>query len=264
MSKPFLNKSDAGLTRRIGRDISDYERAMVREREKTDESTRKAEAHKKELERIKKLKNKSAKDDEAEEEEEEDDGGGLDPMQTMKPAKTKKEKDPMLEAVQQQAKVVNVEDSFRRGSHFGAKHLKTPEFGTHPVSARSWDQTSAPVFVSLKPLAALPVEGEARLAGHVPKTDKGFWRRAPGAINKVPEPPPKRTQIRLEPADHRNDAFDPPSDRAWLPNYEEHVSNPVGDSGLMVHTFTSFSRRRKQWPKRDEGRGGVTPSMWAH
>lgn len=252
-SRPFLQRSDAVLTSRIRRDVSDYERAMLREREKQEEHAKATELHKKELEKIK-MARKTPVTEEASPEGDEE-GDEEDPLRKTQKAATGK--DPMFEAVKQQAKAVNYQDSFRRGSHFGAKHHKTPEFGTHPMSARMWERNCEPVFVSLKPLALPPVEGLPRLAGHVPKTDKGFWRRTPGVV-KVPEPPPKRTIPRLEPADHRNDPFDHPPPRSWL--HDEPHDSPT--SGRMTHTFTSYARRKKHWPCKDEGRG-IAPPMWA-
>lgn len=260
-SRPFLQRSDAALTSRLRSDISDFERARVREREKADELLRKAEVHKKELEKIRKANKMRNQDGEKEVQQEGDEDNEEDPMQsTLKPAKTAKEKDPGLQVVQQQAKGQVVEDSFRRGSHFGAKHLRTAEFGTQPMSERVWERNSEPIFVSLKPLAALPVEGAHRLAGHVPKSDKGFWRRTPGAINKVPEASPKRTVLRLDPADHSIDPYDHPPARSWL--HEEPIRGDPPESGLMSHTFTSYARRKRDWPRTDQGRG-LAPPLWA-
>lgn len=256
-SHPFLKRSDAALTNRIRKDISEYGCAMQREREKQEVSAKESERLKKEREKIiKATKKKLSPEEEPEEvEEEEDDGSGNPPQKTQKSAA----KDPMLQAVQPAKVKQEGPDSFRRGSHFGAKHTRLQEFGTHPMTARSWERTSDAVFVSLKPLAAPPVEGPTRLGGHVPKTDKGFWRRAPGAINKVPPPSPKRTIPRLEPADHAVDPFDHPPFRSWL-----HEEPPLGSSdvGLFQHTFTSYSRRKTQWPCKHEGRG-IAPPMWA-
>jgi len=251
-SRPFLQRSNAKLANRIRNEASVFDRAVQRESEKQRESKKHTERIKKEIQLVKKAaeKNKQseAEQEHAAEEEEED-----DPMQkTQKP----KKEDPMLQAVQNQAKGKPEVDSFRRGSHFGAKHLRTQEFGTHPLSERCWDSSSEAVFVSLKPLAAPPLDGPTRLNGHVPKTSKGFWRTDPGAIRKVPPPPPKRTTPRLEPADHEADPFDQPPARSWL-----HESPAVGnpEAGFHVHTFASYSRRKTHWPCTDEGRGIGSP-----
>lgn len=260
-SRPFLQSTiTAPLTARLQDDTSLFERALQREKDLQKETKKATDRLKKELEKVKKsAKNKQSKGEEETAAEEEVEDNGLQNQ-----AKTKQ--DPMLQAVQNQAKTTQELDSFRRGSHFGAHQLRTREFGTHPLSERSWDLSSDAIFVSLKPLAAAPVEGFTRLNGHVPKGSRAFWRTTPGTIRKIPEPPPKRTIPRLEPADHETDPFDHPPSRSWLkgdPTVTGSSSAGGAESGMMVHTFTSYARRKKEWPGTDTGTGSRSTVMYA-